>query len=203
MKWLTRLHGPLVHDRRVRRLAGAIVPLLPGHSTVGDIGAGDGSLAATLQRLRPDLNVVGVDVLGRPESAIPIELFNGRTLPWASGSLDFAMLVDVLHHAEDPAELLREAVRVARIGVIIKDHYAENPVDRWTLAAMDWVGNAGYGVPSPFRYWSRNEWRRQLTNAALHPEHTTTDLQLYPGPLDAMFGRGLHFISRCRLNEHL
>jgi len=203
MKWLPRIHGPLVHARRVRRLADNISTLLPAGSSVGDIGAGDGALAAAVLKRRPDLTLHGADILCRKNTAIPIALFDGRRLPWATRSLDYTMLVDVLHHAETPIGLLREAVRVARLGVIIKDHYAENRLDQWTLMAMDWFGNSGYGVPSPFRYWSRAEWRHHLTASRLRQEVTHTTLHLYPPPLDTIFGRGLHFITRCTLDEHL
>lgn len=203
MKWLTRIHGPLIHGRRVQRLATAIAPLLPQGSAVGDIGAGDGALAGAILGLRPDLILRGADILQRTATAVPVALFDGKTLPWAAKSLDWTLLVDVLHHADDPTRLLQEARRVSRAGVIIKDHYAENALDQRTLSMMDWFGNSGYGVPSLFRYWSRSEWSQKLGGVGLHPEKTVTDLGLYPMPLDAMFGRGLHFIAVCRVHDHV
>jgi SAM-dependent methyltransferase len=203
VKWLTRIHGPLIHGRRIDRLAAAIAPLVPTGSTVGDIGAGDGALASAVLQIRPDLAVRGVDVLQREETAVPVELYDGDTLPWATGSLDWTLLVDVLHHAVDPSRLLAEARRVSRVGVIIKDHYAENANDQRTLALMDWFGNAGYGVPSLFRYWSRSEWSERLSASGLHPERILTALHLYPMPLDAVFGRGLHFVAKCRAHDNL
>ncbi len=177
--------------------------MLPPMSTVGDIGAGDGALASAVLGLRPDLAVRGVDVLQRSGTVVSVELYDGHTLPWETGSLDWTLLVDVLHHADDPVGLLQEAARVSRVGVIIKDHYAENALDQRTLSMMDWFGNSGYGVPSLFRYWSRSEWNQRLPASGLHPETTVTDLQLYPRPLDAIFGRGLHFVAKCRVHVHV
>jgi len=53
---------------------------------------------------------------------------------------------DVLHHTQDPAVLLREAVRVSRSFVLLKDHLDENILDDVTLRLMDWVGNRPHGV---------------------------------------------------------
>ena len=65
-------------------------------------------------RQRPDLEITGVDVLVRPKNHIPVQLFDGRQLPFPDQSFDAVMFVDVLHHTDDPSVLLREAKRVAR-----------------------------------------------------------------------------------------
>jgi hypothetical protein len=68
------------------------------------------------------------------------------------------MFCDVLHHAEDAIGMLREAARVARHGVIIKDHLAEGVLARPALRLMDFVGNAPRGVTLPYNYFDRAQW---------------------------------------------
>jgi hypothetical protein len=53
--------------------------------------------------------------------------------------------VDVLHHTDDVTVLLREAARVGRIFVLLKDHLCENLRDNATLRFMDWMGNRPHG----------------------------------------------------------
>jgi hypothetical protein len=63
------------------------------------------------------------------------------------------MLADVLHHTTDPMVLLREAARVARRSLIIKDHRTSRIGAAVTLRFMDWVGNRPHHVPLTYNYW--------------------------------------------------
>lgn len=195
MSLLARIHGRLVHSRRVRVLAGCIAPLLPQGARVLDIGCGDGLLAEHTRQLRPDVTISGLDVLARPATQIPVTLFDGRKVPHADTSFDVALLVDVLHHTDDPRVLLREAMRVARI-IVLKDHTLTGWLAGPTLRLMDWTGNAPHGVSMPFNYWTDTQWREAFTVLGLRVTTQETHLGLYPPPLDWLFGRGLHFLAR-------
>lgn len=190
------LHGRLIFPRRIRRLAGHIAPLLPLNASVLDIGCGDGLLGRTIRDQRPDLALTGMDVLVRPRTHIPVQEFDGFTLPVAGMAVDAVMLVDVLHHADDPMRLLMEAARVARQVIIIKDHVQAGWMDRQTLRLMDWTGNAAHGVALPYNYWTAKEWTLALQRIGAAIESWNTDLGLYPWPASALFDRSLHFIAR-------
>jgi len=179
-------------------LGSAIRELLPAGSQVLDVGTGDGTIAGYWTKERPDLLVEGVDVLARPEAKIAVGAFDGQTLPFPDQAFDVTTMVDVLHHAADQPRLLSEAARVARQFVIIKDHIAISTFDRATLAAMDWVGNAPHGVSLPYNYLSPGQWNDLFALADLEVERTSTDIGLYPFPLNLVFGRQLHFVSRLR-----
>ena len=79
-------------------------------------GGGGAPVAAAgpVMLLRPDVHVAGVDVLVRGQTWIDVQASDGHRLPFADRSFDAVMFVDVLHHTQDPMELLAEAVRVAR-----------------------------------------------------------------------------------------
>src|SRR5205807_4850215 len=94
-----------------------------------------------------------------PDCSIACESYDGTHLPFADASFDACVIVDVLHHAAEPAILLRDACRVSRRCVVIKDHFAQNRLDHWTLRLMDWVGNRPHGVRIPYCYRSRSQWR--------------------------------------------
>ena len=63
--------------------------------------------------------------------------FNGTHLPYEASSVDIVLLVDVLHHTQDPMVMLREARRVARKGILIKDHTCNGFMANATLCLMD------------------------------------------------------------------
>jgi len=197
--WTDRVHGLHVHPRRVRVLCEHIVRLLPSGGRVLDVGCGDGLLARHIQEQRPDLDVSGVDVLVRSHAHISVRSFDGARIPSANGSVDVVLFVDVLHHTSDPMILLREAARVARKAIVIKDHTLEGFLAGPTLRLMDRIGNARHGVAIPHTYWERAKWTEAWNQLGLNVSAWFTDLKLYPWPADCLFGRELHFIARLDL----
>ena len=167
-----------------------------GTTTLLDVGCGDGTLARSIVERRPELEVTGVEIRARPHTAIPVREFDGRILPFASGSHDVVMLVDVLHHAEEPMLLIHEAARVASRAVIIKDHLTGAWLSHTRVRMMDWVGNIGHGVPLRYAYWSPAEWRDAFRDAGLREVDRRERLGLYAPALRWLFERRLHFVSR-------
>jgi SAM-dependent methyltransferase len=196
MSVLERIHGGYVQRQRLERLVRHLEGFIPRNASVADVGCGDGQLAAKLHAYRPDLKIEGIDVLKRPRTWIPVRQFDGRTLPYASGGMDVVLLVDVLHHVEQPEQLLREAIRVARGSVVIKDHLSDGWLAEPTLRFMDRIGNARYGVALPGNYWRLSRWKQAFEALAVKPVQWRDDLKLYPPGLDVWFGRSLHFITK-------
>jgi len=199
MSFTEWIHGDYVHGRRVRVLCDNLSELIPSDSTVLDVGCGDGLLANLILQKRPDLNLSGLDVLVREHTEIPVYLFDGTTIPLADKSKDVVMFVDVLHHTVDPMILLREAVRVARNTVVIKDHNLDGFLAGPTLKLMDRIGNARYGVALPNNYWSKQRWFDAFSTLGLTVAYWQKELGLYPKPANWFFGRSLHFVARLNL----
>jgi len=191
-----RIHGSLVFPRRVRVLVGHLADLIPQGARVLDVGSGDGLVAASLLERRDDLSLQGIDVLVRPAAHIPVQAFDGETIPFPDESFDAALLVDVVHHAERPLGLLAEAKRVAGRCVVIKDHVLEGPLAASTLRFMDWVGNARYGVALPHSYWPKDRWLEAAAELGLEVDVWRSSLGLYPRPANLLFDRSLHFVAR-------
>lgn len=196
MSVLGRLHGGYVHTRRIEKLAAHLAELLPPSARVLDVGCGDGRLAARLMELRPDISVEGVDVLVRSNTAIPVRSFDGAHLPAADASVDVVLFVDVLHHTDDPATLLREAARVSRSTVLLKDHLRQGFAAQTTLRVMDWVGNARHRVRLPYNYWTPAQWTEAFEQLGLAVHRWKSSLHLYPAPASWLFDRSLHFVAQ-------
>jgi 2-polyprenyl-3-methyl-5-hydroxy-6-metoxy-1,4-benzoquinol methylase len=196
MTIVTRLHDRRIHPRRVQVLRDHFAELLPSNARVLDVGCGDGLLAHLLTDVRPDVEISGIDVLVRPETRIPVRQFDGRVIPYGPAAFDVVLLVDVLHHMDDPSTLLREAARVARVAVVIKDHTRNGFLAGTTLRLMDRAGNAHHGVALTYNYWTRERWLRTFTHLDLRVAAWRGRLGLYPTLLGWPFERSLHFIAR-------
>lgn len=199
MTLVRRVHNARVHQRRVRVLARHLSELIPANVCLLDVGSGDGLLASHVLAQRSDLKWVAIDPLARPKTHVPVQLFTGDRLPFADKEFDLVLMVDVLHHTEDPMVLLREAVRVARTGIVIKDHLREGFCAGPRLRFMDWVGNAAWGVRLPYNYWDAAQWKSAREQLHLQTEEQRFALELYPWWANWLFGGSLHFISRLRV----
>jgi SAM-dependent methyltransferase len=155
-------------------------------------------IAALVAERRPDVAIEGVEFAPRPRCRISCRAFDGEHLPFPDGAFDVCLFVDVLHHASDPTQLLREALRVSRSMVLVKDHLSENFFDHAVLSCMDWVGNRPHGVVLLYKYQSRRQWEKHFATCGLQPVQWSTDLPLYPFPFSLLFGRKLHFVAQLR-----
>src|SRR3954447_3226582 len=193
---LDTVHGGLVHERRVRVLSRHLAELVPQGATIVDVGCGDGRIAALIREQRPDVEVSGMDIGVRDKTMIPVQEFDGRSIPLADRSVDVVMLVDVLHHADEPHALLAEAARVADRAIVLKDVTRLGPGSDATLRFMDWVGNARHGVPLPYDFWTQAQWRSAFAELSLSVEEVKRRLGLYPWPASLLFEKRMHFILR-------
>jgi ubiquinone/menaquinone biosynthesis C-methylase UbiE len=196
MKLIDRVHGDYFENRRARVLSDHLANIIPDGFQVLDVGCGDGLIAHLITETRPNIKLRGLDVLARDRTYIPIERFNGEIIPYDEASFDGVMFVDVLHHTKDPMVLLREAARVARKAVVIKDHMLDGFFAGPTLRAMDRVGNSRYGVSLPYNYWSKQKWLQAFDALRMEVASWTTQLKLYPWPASWLFDRSLHFVAR-------
>jgi SAM-dependent methyltransferase len=195
LSWIAKGHRWLVFDRRVRVLAEMLSALLPENASALDIGCGDGTLGALIAASRPDVRLQGIEVKPRSGCRIPCREFDGTNLPFADGSFEVCMFVDVLHHTSDVKALLREAVRVSRSFILLKDHLRENALDGATLRMMDWVGNRPHGVRLTYNYQSREEWSEHFAACGLKEKSWSSEVPLYQAPVSWIAGRRLHLIA--------
>jgi SAM-dependent methyltransferase len=110
----------------------AVVPFLPKRATLLDVGTGMGDIPRRAREVAArhgiTLDTVGLEAAewlaaaGRSSTTAAV-VGDGRTLPFASNSVDVVICSQVLHHFfdHDAFALLRELDRVARVRVIVSD----------------------------------------------------------------------------------
>lgn len=195
MTLLEAIHNGYVVNRRGQRLCDHLVDLIPRDVSVLDVGCGDGLLACLICQRRNDIELNGIDISIRDKTYIPVSKFDGEVIPYDDSSYDVVMLVDVLHHTRDPRILLREARRVSRKAIAIKDHTRNGLLAQSTLKFMDKIGNARHGTGLTYNYWPRDQWIETFEILGLRIEVWRADLHLYPWPASHFFDRSLHFIA--------
>lgn len=169
---------PFIEDRR---------------GTLLDFGCGTG--AQTLLFLNDVDRIVGVDVdttsiekfhqtietrnLGVRLEAIK---YDGRTLPLADASIDFAISFEVLEHVQDERRALEELHRVLKPGArlamsvpnrwwVFETHGAALPLLKWNrVPFFSWLPKPLHDRWARARIYSRREIVRKLHEAGFHIE---------------------------------
>ena len=189
------LHKKFISWRRVEVLSAQLAYFIADRSAVLDIGCGDGKIANLIKQKNPSISIEGLEILPRPDCLIACKKFDGVSMPFQNFSIDVCVLVDVLHHVLTAKELLQEACRVSRKYILIKDHLCENRLDFLTLKAMDWIGNRPHGIPLVNKYLSEAQWKKYFSACGLRIVHWTSQIPIYPFPLNKIAGLNLHFIA--------
>ena len=194
MKALLRsLHAP-VYQRRMEVLVELLGSFLPRGESLLDVGCGAGTLGEALAESH-GIEVSGLETNVREGCAIPVHQYDGKSIPLAKGEVDNILIADVLHHEEEPDQLLREAARVARKRVIVKDHKTGSLLAWPRISLIDWAANAGYDVRCLFRYPTAEGWRELFSSCGLEIEREWLSLDLYPAFLNLLFGKKLQYLA--------
>lgn len=189
-------HHRAVHLPRVERVAEALADIVGQAGSVLDVGCGDGTIARKVAAKIGAGRVEGVDVLVRPEVAIPVTAYDGERLPFADGAFEAVLLADVLHHCASPATVLKEALRVASRVVAVKEHFKLGPLSDRILWLMDVVGNAAPGVHVRGTYFSPADWIRLVREAGGATTKLTWPLRIHDLPFRIVTRSEFQFAAR-------
>lgn len=141
------------HRRYQVHLAGAVSML--------DIGVGPGLALQHIIRHNPHLACAGIDIrdLRLPGVEVPLQVYDGHTLPFPADQFDVSLLFYVLHHCQDPYRLLAEAVRITRQKLLLIEEFSRPGVDPVSLDLTERQSHRALGIPSdlPYRLFDRSE----------------------------------------------
>lgn len=171
--------------RKLRHLR----PHLGVGESILDIGCGVGSVTTLLRAEGHAVTPLDVRAQSLTAAVAPV-IFDGRHLPFDAGHFDLALLLTVLHHAEDPEALLIEAARVARRIAVIEDTY-DNRAQRALTLATDSIVNIEFRG-HPHNNQSGPEWRATFERLKLRTLHATT------WPIAVLFQQSFYLLEPAR-----
>jgi len=90
-----------------------------------DFGSGSGIVSLEFKK-KFNLDLIGVDIVDNRVVDMELKLIDGKTLPFKDSSFDAVLISYVLHHADEPVRLLKEAKRVVKSGgrvIVFEDLY--------------------------------------------------------------------------------
>ena len=192
-----------LHRHVARSLAAAG---LPANAAVLDAGCGTGGLLRYLQAGRPNGHFTGSDLsplactLARERTGATIAPGSVTALPLSAAQFDAVVSCDVLCQIEEPATALREFSRVLRPGGLV---VVNVPAYQWLWSYHDEAVQSKHRFTRPElkRLCAEQGWQiRQATywntlpfplavlrRKIFPPADPTSDVRLYPAPLEAMF----------------
>ena len=136
-----------VRDRLLRvagrRKARQVARHLRGGSLL-DLGAGEGYVAAALAGRQ--LRTVLMDLGAFFRTRLPGVVYDGHRIPLADNSVDTVLISLALHHAEDPDQVIAEALRVARLRLVVTESVYVWEWERRALGVVDRWANRTRGM---------------------------------------------------------
>ncbi len=160
------------HRRYRRHLAQA--------SSLLDIGVGSGLALRHVMEQNPHLTATGIDIrdLRLPDVKVPLQLYNGHTMPFDANRFDVSLIFYVLHHCENPQRVLEEAVRVTRQTIIVIEEFDRPGADEASLDLTERESHRALGIPPDlyYRLFDQPEFEQMLQIHQL----TLLDRQVLP-----------------------
>jgi ubiquinone/menaquinone biosynthesis C-methylase UbiE len=182
-------------DQRNSILSSTIAPHLKAGSSLLDLSCGSGNLARLIKEKAQLSKVAGCDIVVYPKLQISdCTIYDGKVIPYSDNAFDYVLISDVLHHSPEPLALLKEAMRVAKERVILKDHLVHWPLDAFTLQLMDFLGNGIKGIPPRSHYKHYSEWENCFKELNVNFRCLNSKLHLYPRVLPGFVRDDLHVL---------
>lgn len=92
-----------------------------------DVGCGTGRALRWLEQRKMELygvdpSVGQLEVCRTKVGRVTLRQGRGEELPFEDNSVDLVLATGIMHHADNPQQVIREMFRVARTAVLISDH---------------------------------------------------------------------------------
>ncbi len=155
-----------IEQRMMRGFFDALDSMLAGLSpdVVVEVGAGEGRVTERLVERFPDATVIGLDLLDDDlagdwaELGLPMFFGDAKRLPFADGSIDLVVGLEVMEHIPDPADALREIDRVCGGSVVLS--VPREPIWRaGNLARGRYIKDLG-NTPGHVNHWSARQFEQ-------------------------------------------
>jgi len=141
--------------------------IVQGERTL-DIGAGGGWISNELKQ-RKNIKATLLDVINLNQTDFKLIIYDGKSMPFLANNFDTSLLICVLHHCQEPSEVLKEAARVTKNKIIIIEDVFNSSFGRFSLCFKDVVINLTFCLLTklvreitnmPFNFKKTSEWEK-------------------------------------------
>lgn len=159
----TMPHYQRIKTANARRKTVQIRPHIKDCTSILDFGCGDMAFAAELRKTLPETGITGLDVVdfGIRQPGIRYRQYDGKLIPFGSGTFGAVIAWHVFHHTPDPEYYFSECLRVAKKTVIVTEPVYRHPLEIPGMAAMDWMFNVwkSRSISYAFRFHTLDWWK--------------------------------------------
>lgn len=118
--------------RRTIIIAEEILPCLTGAKTILDFGCGNMLISKYIfEKLNKKIKITGLDVVDLNMTDLNHVLYDGEKIPFKDKQFDVVIAIFALHHTDNPKEMLKECIRVARSKVILAEDIYQNRIEEF------------------------------------------------------------------------
>jgi ubiquinone/menaquinone biosynthesis C-methylase UbiE len=133
----------LFTNRRAKKIANFIWPLLSKGDKVLDFGCGNLLVAEFIQG-NLDVEIIGVDVIDINLTSLPLKIYDGERIPFEDKYFDVTYAVFVFHHTDRIDSLFSECIRVTKRRIIVLEDVYENNLELWITKVLDYSNKLIY-----------------------------------------------------------
>lgn len=166
-------------DDMVVRTVDVFEKFINSGEKVLDIGSGGGWISRELKK-RKDIGITLLDVTDFNQTDFKLIIYNGKEMPFTNNTFDTSFLICVLHHCQNPLEVLKEATRVTKDKVIIIEDVHNSAFSRVLLCLKDIITNLAFSFLTklareitniPFNFKKIPEWEKAFKDLNLKVIH--------------------------------
>lgn len=146
----------------------------PGEKVL-DIGAGGGWISRELKK-RKNIEITLLDVINFNQTDLKLIIYDGKKIPFSENTFGTSYLICVLHHCQNPLEVLKEAARVTKDKIIIIEDVHNSILSRFLLCFKDIATNLAFCIFTklvreftniPFNFKKISEWEETFKDLDL------------------------------------
>ena len=139
-------------EQWVEKKSHQFIDFLSKDSKILDLGSGNCLVAHNLKKKGYHIVPIDVKDLSVIKNIKPI-IYDGIRLPFKKNTFTTVLLLTVLHHTDDPENIILESKKVAKNIIIIEDTY-NNLIQKIITQLMDLIVNLGH---SKMTYQNKSE----------------------------------------------
>jgi SAM-dependent methyltransferase len=155
---------------RVKEKVDELIPNLKPTDNILDIGSGNGMLCYELMKHGFKVTPLDIDDLSLIDEVKPI-VYNTTKIPFKDNYFDIALLITVLHHTQNPKQVLSEATRVSKKIIITEEVYLSR-FDKYLTYFIDSIFNFEF-FGHPHTNMTDVEWREVFEHLGLKILHAS------------------------------